>query len=63
MAQRLPASLSEALACTRGSEFVRRVLPGQMLESYLRVKSEEAARYEAAPDKIKYEMEHYFHMV
>ena len=63
MVQRLPASLSEALACTRGSEFVRRVLPGRMLESYLRVKSEEAARYEAAPDKIKYEMEHYFHMV
>ena len=59
----LPATLGEALESLRTSDFVRRVLPTRMLDSFLRVKDEEFARYEASGDKVKYEIEHYFRMV
>jgi len=56
----LPENLGQALSLARESAFVRRVLPGELLESYCSAKAGEYARVMAAKDRHQEEMEMYF---
>ena len=56
----LPATLEDALALAKQSEFVRGVLGTETARKYLALKQEEQNRYFAARDKEKYLDETYF---
>lgn len=56
----LPETLQEAIALARGSEFVSRVLPARIVESYLSAKQAEWDRFSGADDKLAAETGMYF---
>ena len=58
--ERLPASLGEALALASESGFIRRALPGRIVENFLAHKRREFEEWEAAEDKFGFELERYF---
>lgn len=51
-AEELPGTLAEAILLAEQSDFVRRVLPENMLEKYIAEKKKTAARYEADPKSV-----------
>ena len=59
----LPDSLEKAVAVARESEFLRRVLPENLLNSYLECKAQEARNYAAERDPYRYELEKYFRCI
>ena len=58
--ERLPGSLGEALALASESGFIRRALPGRIVENFLAHKRREFEEWEAAEDKFGFELERYF---
>lgn len=56
----LPDSLSEAVALTRNSEFVKRVVGEDLLAKYLELDEADIAAFAAASDKAQYSYQRYF---
>ena len=59
----LPASLDEALALARESEFLKQVLPEKLLVDYLGHKQREADAYAAESKPYEYEIRQYFERI
>lgn len=59
----LPASLDEALALARESEFLKQVLPEKLLVDYLGHKQREADAYAAESKPYQYEIRQYFERI
>lgn len=59
----LPANLGEAIEAARGSAFVRRCLPGAIVDKTLEYKRREWERYGFANDKAAFELECYFERI
>lgn len=55
----LPKSLLEAVERAETSDFVKSVIPSQVLGPYLRVKEKQALAWESTGDKDAFELEHY----
>lgn len=56
----LPASLAEAADCAEGSEFLRDILPSEVLDTILTRRRAMWQEYEQAEDKERYETEKFF---
>lgn len=56
----LPQTLSEAVEFAKNSEFLKKVLPKNILDTYIEQKQAEFAGYVAAKDKDRYETDLYF---
>lgn len=61
--EKLPQDLSDAVRCAQESTFLKETLPPQLLESYLRHKTEDLDAYNRAPDKQAFEHDLYFYSV
>lgn len=59
----MPASLDEALALARESEFLKQVLPEKLLVDYLGHKQREADAYAAESKPYQYEIRQYFERI
>ncbi len=59
----LPQSLGEAVDAARKSEFLHRILPEKLLESYLGLKEKEWEAVQNSDDPVQYESQHYFEMI
>ncbi len=56
----LPQTLGQALDAAERSEFLRRVLPEKLLDSYIAQKRAEYEAYETSGNRAEYEIAHYF---
>jgi len=61
--EKLPGTLDEAIHLAEGSEFVRKVVGGGLLEKYVAVKKNEVAAFAAAGNKEQFYEEKYFYCV
>ena len=61
--ERLPQSLSEAVAETRKSQFVRSVIPSGIIDGYLEDRAAEAEGYEGSGRDHGYLIDRYFRFV
>ena len=59
----LPDSLDRAIALAENSDFVRRVVGGELLSIYLAVKKTEALNFSAVKDKAAFYRERYFGVI
>ena len=58
---KLPASLDEAIKCAKDSEFLKEHLPENLINQYIKIKSEEFKEYSNSEDKAEYEKNNYFY--
>ena len=56
----LPLSLGEAVGRASSSTFVRSTLPEGLLDTFLEIKSRQAAQWDASMDREALELQHYF---
>ena len=61
--QALPATLAEAIAITKRSSFVKRVLPEHLVDKYIETKVKEWEDFQAAADQTQFEDRQYFKMI
>ena len=59
----LPDSLAQAVVLAKESDFVRRVLPEELLEKYLALKAEEAQQVESSTDRFAAGRARYFNQL